>query len=245
MKVYFNNVSGIADAIVSMYMSKRTWTPELNKDIYESCYKVFDRNGRFYNTDIFSDEDIKTYEKVQGWVNTLFKWGKKHITLLRFVDFSCVVEGLHRGAQDDFDSHAKRLDNRIIRSSTRLSDFGVEKSEYYEDKILTTDEVCTMMNINTPDTVTINGGTYVKTVNGYIKEEYKNDRDVKRGLYMLSIPSTFIFKCNITEWSHIVKERDCNSAAAPELKIMVEEVCHELKNIFPILTKEYFYDIIN
>lgn len=245
MRVYLNRVSGIADAIVSLHMSKRTWTPELNEDIYKSCDKVFDRDGAFYNTDIFSDKDMQVYGKVNKWIDNLFKWGKMHPTLLRYIDFSCTVEGLHRGAQDDFDSHAKRLDNRIIRSSTRLATFDNEKSEFYQDKILTTDEFCKLANISIPDTFTHEGKTYVKTVNGFVEEQYKDNKDVKRGLYMLSIPSNFIFKCNITEWSHIVKERDCNSHAAPELKLMVEDICYKLQTIFPTLTKDYYYDIKN
>jgi thymidylate synthase ThyX len=81
--------------------------------------------------------------------------------------------------------------------------------------------------------------------NGYIDEEFANNKDVMRGLYMLSIPSNFIFKCNFTEWAHIVKERDCNSHAAPELQEMVEKVCDKLQSIFPQLTKEYWYSIRN
>ena len=81
--------------------------------------------------------------------------------------------------------------------------------------------------------------------NGYIEEQYVNDKDVMRGLYMLSIPSNFIFKCNFTEWSHIVKERDCNSHAAPELQEMVERVCQILHDIFPQLDKDYWYSIQN
>ena len=66
--------------------------------------------------------------------------------MLRFEDISVVVEGLHRGATDDLDSHAKRMDNRIIRSSTRLADYHEgEVSEWYEDKIITWDEVLNIL----------------------------------------------------------------------------------------------------
>lgn len=238
MKVYLNNISRISDAIITMFMSKRTWTPELNQEIIETCDRVFDKQGKWEVST--TKEDI---DKVNDWLNKLFKWGCKHTTMLRFVDMSFTVEGLHRGAQDDFDSHAKRLDNRIVRSSTRLATFGTEKSEFYEGKILTTDEVLYELGIEIPDELTYNGRKYVRTENGFIEEQFVNDKDVKRGLYMLSIPSNFIFKCNFTEWAHIVRERDCNSHAAPELREMVEQVCNNLQDIFPQLTKEYWYSI--
>lgn len=240
MKVYFNNISRISDAIITMYMSKRTWTPELNQEIIDRCDKVFDKQGKYDLSANQEDVDI-----VNSWVNKLFKWGSKHITMLRFIDMSFTVEGLHRGAQDDFDAHAKRLDNRIVRSSTRLATFGTEKSDFYKDKILTTDEVLKKLYMDLPDRLTFNNINYVKTENGYVDERFANDKDVLRGLYMLSIPSNFIFKCNFTEWAHIVKERDCNSHAAPELREMVELICKQLSDIFPQLTKEYWYTIIN
>ena len=35
MQVFLNNIMGTDDAIQSMFMSKRTWTPELREDIIE------------------------------------------------------------------------------------------------------------------------------------------------------------------------------------------------------------------
>jgi thymidylate synthase ThyX len=222
-------------------MSKRSWTPEINEDIIETCDRVFDKRG-FYEP-LTKKEDT---DKVTDWLNKLFKWGRMHTTMLRFIDVSFTVEGLHRGAQDDFDSHAKRLDNRIVRSSTRLADFGSsEKSDYYSEKILTLDEALSELNISVPGILTHNGRTYIRTTNGYIDSDYVNNKDVKRGLYMLSIPSNFIFKCNLTELAHIIKERDCNSNAAPELKEMIEDICEQLHNIFPQLTKDYWYSVLN
>lgn len=240
MNVYLNNISRVSDAIITMYMSKRTWTPELNQEIIETCNRIFDKNGKYE-----SNYDKVDREKVDDWLNKVFKWGCKHTTMLRFIDMSVTVEGLHRGAQDDFDSHAKRLDNRIVRSSTRLANFGTEKSDFYQGKILTTNEVLETLGIGLPYRLEFGGKKYVQTENGYIDEEFLNDYDVKRGLYMLSIPSNFIFKCNFTEFAHIVKERDCNSHAAPELKEMIEKICSQLMDIFPQLTKEYWYSIRN
>lgn len=240
MNIYLNDISGIPDAILTMYMSKRTWTPEINEDVVTTCGRVFNHQGKFIS---FALEEDRS--KVDNWLAKLFKWGNKHITMLRFVDMCFTVEGLHRGAQDDFDSHARRLDNRIVRSSTRLATFGTEKSDFYQGKIVTTDEVLDLLHMELPDRIDIAGKPYVKMENGYIEEEFVNNKDVMRGLYMLSIPSNFIFKCNFTEWSHIVMERDCNSHAAPELQEMVEKICLELQNIFPQLTKEYWYSFRN
>ena len=43
MKVYLNEITGMADALVSMYMSKRTWTPELDKEIRTEVLEINDR----------------------------------------------------------------------------------------------------------------------------------------------------------------------------------------------------------
>ena len=69
-------------------------------------------------------------------------------------------------------------------------------------------KIIIILQIQAPDRIEHNGNSYVKTCNGYIAEEYKDSKDVKRGLYMLSIPSNFIFKCNLTEFSHVYKERN-------------------------------------
>lgn len=238
MNVYLNEITGVSSAIISMFMSKRTWTPELNAEIITTCNEIFDKTGKkevFYDT--------VTEAKLNDWLTKLFKWGKIHPTMLRYIDMSVTVEGLHRGAQDDFDSHARRLDNRIIRSSTRLATFGTEKSDFYKDKIITYDEAFDILSMAMPEKINYNGITYVRTENGYIEEQFLNDKDVKRGLYMLSIPSNFIFKCNFAEWGHIVRERDCNSHAAPELRDMVESVCAKISEIFPQANKDFWYSI--
>jgi hypothetical protein len=240
MKVYLNSITGIDDAIVTMYMSKRSWTKEKEDRIRYVVSRVLDRTGKPYEV---VDNDL--YDEFWDMFSKLLKWGRKHITMLRYIDLSITVEGLHRGAQDDFDSHAKRFDNRIIRSSTRLATFGDEMSDWYKDKIMTTDHVCSLLNILLPPSVKTPEGTFVKTTNGYIREDLQDDKDVKRGLYMLSIPSNFIYKCNITEFAHVVKERDINSAANPELKQMMELTIDALHNWFYQFSREFFYDIKN
>ena len=73
------------------------------------------------------------------------------------------------------------------------------------------------------------GSSYVKAVNGYIREDMADNPDVKRGLYMLSIPSNFIFKIDLTEWGHVFKERNANGSANPEVKQCCESIADQIE----------------
>jgi hypothetical protein len=225
-----------------MFMSKRTWTRELENDIREVCSFVLDRQGRFSALDGNCNESI---DKFNNWIKTLVKWGTQHITMLRYIDFSITVEGLHRGGTDDWDSHAMRFNNRIIRSSTRLAAFTDEMSEWYKGKIIPTDTALGILGIFPPDEFDMGGITYVRTTNGYIDKAVADDNDVKRGLYMLSIPSNFIFKVNLTEWAHVYKERNANSGANPEVKQCCEMIADQIEKFQPLFTRELFDKIKN
>lgn len=243
MKVYVNEITGIADAIVSMYMSKRTWNRELECHIRDVCDCVLTCKGGICSTlPAFFEKHLEEFNK---WIDTLTKWGPQHITMLKFIDFSITVEGLHRAGQDDWDSHAKRFDNRIIRSSTRLADFDYEMSDYYKGKIIFTDQAMGLCNIPVPNEIQIGDYTFVKTVNGYIREDLKDNKDVKRGLYMLSIPSNFIFKVNLSEFAHVYKERNKNGTANPEVKECCEAICDQLEEMIPAFNRELFARIKN
>ena len=166
MKVTLTEMHSIRDAIRTMYMSKRTWNEEIEQQLKEMVDHCTDRYGR--PLDLPEDDELKI--KFDKEVAKLLKWGQKHITMLRFEDISVVVEGLHRGATDDLDSHAKRMDNRIIRSSTRLADYHEgEVSEWYEDKIITWDEVLKYLGTKIPGEISYYGDTYVRSNNGFIK----------------------------------------------------------------------------
>lgn len=241
MNVKVNSITGFEDAFVAMYMSKRTWTPELDKEIRSTCDAVLDRNGR-----IIDDCDAANLEKFNKWLEMLLRMGRKHITILRYIDISIMTEGIHRAGQDDLDSHARRFDNRIIRSSTRLAEFSDgEMSEYYKGKIIPTDEILNYLNIDIPETIEFMGRTYQKSVNGYIKEGYQNDKDVKRGLYMLSIPSNFISKINLCEWGHVFKERNKDGGANPEVKLWAEYVMDQITQFHNQITRDYVLSIQN
>lgn len=244
MNIYLNRISGIEDAIISMYISKRNWSRELEQRVYSVCKHVLNEYGGMYSEgeSPASQEEIALFN---SWIDRLVKWGWQHTTLLRFIDMSITVEGLHRAGQDDWDSHAKRFNNRIIRSSTRLSSFSYEMSDWYKGKIIPTDLALEALSIKCPEEIEIDGSKYVRTVNGYIKEEYSNNADVKRGLYMLSIPSTFIFKVDLTEWAHVYKERNKQGSANPEVKQCCESIADQIEKMIPAFNRDLFNRIKN
>lgn len=227
MEVYLNRLDGWDDAIISMFLSKRTLTRELEMEIRKAVYESTSHNPEYGPIGALMGDCANN--KVGNWIDKFIKWGQKHITMGRFLDFSFTVYNLHRAGQDDLDSHAKRMENRIIRSSTRLADFAAgEMSDYYKGKIIPTDAALAVMGITTPDEIEVDGKTYVRGVNGYILKGMENNKDVKRGLYMLSIPSTFIFKINLTEFAHVYKERWEGGTANPEVKQAVMWMADQL-----------------
>ena len=241
MNIIVNSITGFEDAFVAMYISKRSWTPELDKEIRDVCDDVLDRHGF-----IKLSCDVESLEKFNNWLEMLLRMGRKHITVLRYIDISIMTEGLHRAGQDDVDAHARRFDNRIIRSSTRLAEFSDgEISDYYKGKIIPTDQALEILNINIPDSFEFMGRTYYKSPNGYVKEGFEKNKDVKRGLYMLSIPSNFISKINLCEWGHVFKERNQNGGANPEVKEWAEEVMKQINSYHEQITRDYVLTIEN
>lgn len=240
MKVTVNSITGFEDAFVAMYISKRSWTPELDSEIRSVCKNVLMHNG---SVSVHDKEALKKFNK---WLEMLLRMGKRHITLLRYIDISIMTEGIHRGGQDDIDSHSKRFENKIIRSSTRLAEYSDgEISDYYKGKIIPTDEALKILGIKIPDSFEYTRETYVKVPNGYVKEEYKNNKDVKRGLYMLSIPSNFVSKINLCEFGHVFKERNENGGANPEVKEWAETVMKLITRMHKQITRDYVLSIEN
>lgn len=242
MNVKVNSITGFEDAFVAMYISKRSWTPELDKEIRDVCDDVLDKNG---NIKSWTAKE-SNIEKFNKWLEMLLRMGKRHITVLRYIDISIMTEDIHRAGQDDIDSHARRFDNRIIRSSTRLAEYSDgEMSDFYRGKIIPTDEALNILNIETPESFEYMGRTYIKSPNGYVKEEYKNNKDVKRGLYMLSIPSNFISKINLCEWAHVFKERNADGGANPEVKEWAELVMKKITGMHRQITRDYVISVQN
>ena len=238
MHVYLNSIVGLDDAMVALTMSRRTWTREKEEGIRQLVFNRTLHDGSLAG-------DLKPDDPIFSRIDKVKKYGQHHITLLKFIDLSVTVEGLHRAGQDDWDSHAKRFDNRIIRSSTRLATFDHEMSDWYQGKIIPTDEALTYLGLETPETLEKDGVTYVRTVNGYIREDMKDDKDVKRGLYMLSIPSNFIFKINLAEWAHVYKMRNASTQANPEVKECCEQLTDLIQQAIPQFDREFFMNIEN
>ena len=234
MKVYLNEITGLADALVSMYMSKRTWTRELEEEIRLDCSIVEEVMSNKYAREHYSHSNNTIKDRMDKRLNSFCKFAWKHTTMLDFITISVTVEGLHRAGQDDWDAHACRFNNRIIRSSTRLADFSEnELSDYYKDKVIPTESALDMLEIECPQTIERDGQTFVKTQGGYIREDLANNRDAKRGLYRLGIPSNFIFKCNLAQWAHVYKMRNKNSGANPEVKEVAEAIQDAVEEILP------------
>lgn len=251
MEVYLNRIDGWDDAILSMFYSKRTVTRELEEDIRCKTYLCTNSDPYFGSVGALCIKEGFADETIRGlftkWLDSLFKWAWTHITMGRFLDLSFTVYGLHRAGQDDLDAHAMRMNNRIIRSSTRLADFKHgEMSTYYQDKIVPTDVALAYLGITTPDEIEYNGQTYVRAVNGYVLKGMENNKDVKRGLYMLSIPSNFIFRCNLTEFAHIYKERRNEGTANPEVKEAIERMVDQLEEAScGYINREYLMKVNN
>lgn len=241
MNVTVKSITGFDEAFTSMFISKRTWTPELGAEISKVCERVIDNHGAIKK--YVNKNDVELFNT---WLSKLLKMGKKHITVLRFLDITIMTEGLHRAGQDDIDSHARRFDNRIIRSSTRLATFtDGEMSDWYKDKIIPTDAALNKIGADIPEEIRLNGEVYVKATNGYVKKEYSENKDVKRGLYMLSIPSNFISKINLCEWAHVFKERNKDGGANPEVKQWAEMVMEGITEYHNQITRDYVLSIEN
>ena len=250
MDIALRSITGIEDAITTMFISKNSLTPEMEEDIIKTVQTVTDRNGAMKPENELSVLPQNITGKYNDWMQMLTKWGKIHITMLRFVQISCMVHGLHRAAQDDFDAHAMRLNNRIIRSSSRFAGIKDEShlqnlSEYYADKVMTTDAALKLLDKELPKEIKHDGKTYVRAFNGYIIKGMEDNQDIKRGLYNLGFPSNFIFQCNLTEFAHIYKERNEKGHANPELKKCVETITDEIIRMQPMFDRELLLAIKN
>lgn len=242
MDIPYLRITGWGGAIRSMYMSNKNYTPELESKLmyaeneYYRC--IHEMDCKFGDPEF--TEEAKWFENE---IKKVIRIGTKHITLLRYVDVEWTVVGLHRGAQDDFDAHAERYDNRIVRMSTRTIKDGklAEISDWYKDKILTFQDIVELCNL--PEEVVKGGVTFTRTPFGYMRKDLIGssiEGDVRRGLIPLAVSSTFIVKCQITELCHVFRERNFSGHAAPELKLMIEDVVKKISNQYPDLNRDFF-----
>lgn len=231
MEVYLNEITGIADGLVALSFSKRTWTRKLEEQVRNDIKMRFPECGwdpPCYGA--FTERLMKSFEKFCG----------THTTLLDMLTASVTVSGLHRGGQDDWDAHARRFDNRIIRASTRLGVFHEgEMSDWYRGKIIPMGEAVLMQGYNPPSEFMVDGVVFVRAVGGYIRKGLENNNDVMRGLYDMSIPSNFIFKVNLAQWCHVYRLRRMGSTANPEVQQVAEGVQTAIECELPWLTREF------
>ena len=256
MQFILTEVSGLAQAIMSLKMSKRNWSLEQQEKIQKDIYSITDMHGFFLPEDILDENGKQTRKEILEYLdNTLVKWGAGvgltpwkdagHETLLRFIDISFITEDLHRGAQDDLDAHARRFDNRIVRGSTRLGKFSSnERSDWYKDKIRSMEEMLDYNQILYPKAYTDDKNiTWIYTANGYVREDLSEDKDALRGNYPLSIPSTAIWKINLCELRHVYMRRNKLTRANPELQNGIEELADQIEYALPgVLGKLVRYD---
>ena len=135
----------------------------------------------------------------------------------------------------------------LFRSATAHAEFlDGELSEWYQDKVLTTNQVLEILGIETPESfTTLDGDTYVKCNNGYVKEEYKDNGHVTRGLNYQGFPSDFKSKINLCEWGHVYGLRNNNGHANPEVKIWAESVMEQITQFHKQITSDYVLSIKN
>ena len=85
MKVELKRISSVADGLETLYMSKRSFNEEIREKIARWDVEFFDRYGR-----MLIKPENPDYEEFMKAVNSLFKWGQKHITMLRYIDISAL-----------------------------------------------------------------------------------------------------------------------------------------------------------
>ena len=70
MRVTVKSITGFYGAFVSMFISKRTWTPELDAEIERVCDSVLDNHGR-----IKTNANSKDVEQFNKWLGILLRMG--------------------------------------------------------------------------------------------------------------------------------------------------------------------------
>ena len=91
MQVFLNRVDGIDDAVISMFLSKRTLTRDLEMDIRNETYQC--SNMSYAENGVLGSLKEDLTEKMQDWLSKLFRWGVHHMTMMRFIDLSFAVYG--------------------------------------------------------------------------------------------------------------------------------------------------------
>jgi hypothetical protein len=209
MNIEIVEITGYVPAIASMYITNKNLDIGRLNDIKDVVSAATDRWGKVINSS----------PEFRGYMDKLSKYGIKHEheTILDFIKISVFMEELHRGAQDNYDAHAKRMD--IIRSSTRAnkkSTTNPEISDWYKDKIKFASNLKRFEDNE--------GVMWEPTPFGYVRSDLIKDNDTLRGLVPLSLASDNISTMSYRNWRHVYHLRRANTHAAPELQEAVELV---------------------
>jgi hypothetical protein len=271
-KVY--SISGYAEAILAVRMStSKYYSWEKAQEIRDLVYVLTTAEGSLADYgEYMAKLSAKNYEfpsePVKGRISgdyetdvTEFKrlleitfnnamQEHKHHTLMKYIDISFLTHDLHRGGQDDLDSHALAFQNRITRESTRLANIQEQRtSEWYEGKIIPFGEAHDLIGAILPETINLDAGTYKLTPFGYVLERYADmahesglRKDVVRGLMNLATPSNGLWKINLFDLRHVYRSRSkIGTHANPELKDGMEQLAEQLKEKL-IVFGEHFAD---
>lgn len=245
-KVY--SVNGMADAIMSLTMSKFDYTWEKALKIQQLVYDCCDSQGF-----IKENVDENKYTQLKEMWNKIVKWGiseHDHDTLVRYIDITFFTEKLHKAGQGDLDAHAMNVfNNKVIRSSTRLAFEKFkkfDKSPFYDNKIIHYGELEEMGLVKFPMEIYKNKERFVNTGYGYIHEDVDalNDnnyqekhlkKDYMRGLLTLDSPNNAIWKCTFWGARYLFYRRDTHTTAHPELQLICRNIKDQLMDKMPLL----------
>ena len=262
MSIKLKAISGYAPAITSLKMTKRHYNEKTYEELIDDVHAVTDAHGFFKNekdfrevAEIFLDNEseIRSYinakmsisENILSELNKLAKWGAGvgmdawiddgHEAILRFIDLSFVGENLGYGTVADLDSHVTRMNNRMIRSSSRIAKYDQdERSEWYVGRICSIEDMLETFGKSAPNSfVNSEGKVFIKTPNGYVIEGEETDGDARRGNYPLCIPMQCIFNVNLYDLRHIYMRRNKYTHATPELKNAIEDLANQVEQAIP------------
>lgn len=286
MRVHVIGISGYTEAINALRISKgKFYSYEKMRDIQQLVGLLTDERGFLVEPDVYYarlsgmteseskrvnandkifcsyEADVAEFYRLLGLTKDNAMGKQKHQTLMEYLDISFITEDMHRGAQDDLDSHARSFNNRITRFSTRLAEIeDVKLSDWYRGKVMTFSQVNEIVkdmqggylsNFSPmPETVVHDSGTYRLTPFGYVLEKHatvpaKNgyDKDVQRGLMPIGIASTAQWKIGASSLRYVYKMRSKFTKTNPELKEAMEMLADELERVFPVFGQHFRYEL--
>lgn len=283
MKFKLYKVSGYEEAINSLRMSKgKFYSWEKAQEVQQLVYVLTNQHGFLVDEWEYADKlkaaqlydafngfknknpkitgdyetDVNEFKRLLGLTFNNAMGEFKHHTLMKYIDISFFTVGLHRGAQDDLDSHAIGFNNRITRFSTRLAEIDENKlSEWYQDKIVPFDVVLEQIEDRQDRTILPDNlllGTkdgqqvFTRTPFGYVLEKYaqvpaKNGlaKDVQRGGMLIGMASNALWKTDLFNLRYIYKMRSKLTKTHPELKEGMEQLADQIEKCVPVFG-EYF-----